>query len=140
MPLSDPVKRKQYNSIWRWKNWGIICDDFDKLYDKYINTTHCEICKVELCEGNHGSNKKAIDHDHITGKVRYICCHSCNMNTIKMTHKNNVLGEKNITLTKKGQFVFRKQVKGKKICKYFNNINDAIEFREKASVNILTDC
>lgn len=61
-----------------WKQWGIISDDYDKLYTKWKTTTHCEACNVELIEGNKGQNKKVIDHDHKTGQFRNIVCNRCN--------------------------------------------------------------
>jgi hypothetical protein len=63
-----------------WKQWGIISDDYDKLYNKWKETNHCEVCNVELIEGNKGQNKKAIDHDHKTGLFRNIVCNRCNVN------------------------------------------------------------
>ena len=71
---------KKSNKISKWKQMGIICDDFSILYDKYKNTTNCEECNVELCEGNNGINKKTLDHDHETGVFRNIICHRCNVN------------------------------------------------------------
>ena len=126
-----PYKDYKEDVLWRWKQRGIISDDWDKLYQRYLDTTHCERCNVELVLGNLGSNKKAIDHNHVSGEVRYICCHSCNMNTEKMTYKNNKLTEKNITLNKRGRYVFRKQVNGKKYSKNFKTLEDAIAFRNR---------
>ena len=130
MPLTDPIKRKEYNSIWRWKNtYKIDCDDFKELYKRYNDTTHCELCEIELCEGNHGSNKKAIDHDHITNKVRHICCHSCNMN-MKLTYKSNKTGHSNITYNKRdSKYVFRKQIKGKTHSRNFDTLEEALEYK-----------
>ena len=62
-----------------WKRSGIIHHDFDELYQMYLDTKNCDICKVELCEGNFGSNKRVLDHDHSTGEVRNILCHTCNV-------------------------------------------------------------
>lgn len=62
-----------------WKQMGVISDDYDVLYTKYKETTHCEECNVELVEGNKGKNKKALDHDHKTGAFRNIVCCGCNV-------------------------------------------------------------
>ena len=70
---------KKSSRIWGWKKSGVIHHDFDELYQMYIDTKNCDICKVELCEGNFGSNKRVLDHDHSTGEVRNILCHTCNV-------------------------------------------------------------
>jgi hypothetical protein len=70
---------KKSARISNWKLWGIISDDYDALYTKWKETTHCEECDVELIEGNEGKHKKVIDHDHKTGLVRNIVCNSCNV-------------------------------------------------------------
>ena len=127
-----PYKNYKDDVIWRWKNYGIITDDWDVLYKRYVETSNCEICNISLVSGNLGGNKKAIDHNHTTGAVRYICCHSCNMNTEKMTHKNNKLGERNIYFVKKkNRYIARKQSKGKVVYrKIFKTLDEAISFRD----------
>ena len=61
-----------------WKYNGLICEDYDKLYELYINTWECDNCGIELVEGNYGSNKKCMDHNHKTGIFRNILCNKCN--------------------------------------------------------------
>ena len=63
-----------------WKHRGVICDNFDELYEKYINTEFCEFCNVELTEDkNNTKTTRCLDHDHETGLFRNIVCHSCNV-------------------------------------------------------------
>lgn len=64
--------------------------DYDETYEKYMNTTHCELCNIELITGNKGSNKKVLDHDHLSGYVRFVCCNKCNI-YIRKTDMNKQL-------------------------------------------------
>ena len=64
--------------ITRMKQTGIISDDYEALYEKFKNATHCEECNVELISGMRGANKKCTDHDHKTGLFRAIICNTCN--------------------------------------------------------------
>lgn len=67
-------KRKKSQRIRQWKKYGVVCEDWDKLYDIYINTKTCDICDVEFVEGI----KKCLDHDHEEGYFRGILCNECN--------------------------------------------------------------
>ena len=69
---------KKSHRISYWKQSGLICGDFDSLYDKYINCKNCEVCDVELVEGMYGANKRCLDHSHKTGLFRNILCNTCN--------------------------------------------------------------
>ena len=67
--------------ISHWKNYGLIDsnnDKYEKLYNLYLNTNECNICKYEFDK----SNVKNMDHCHSTGLFRQILCHRCN------THDN----------------------------------------------------
>ena len=66
--------------IKNWKKRGVKSDDYSSLYEHYINCNKCEICSIELREGNYGANKKCLDHDHETGEFRNVLCNSCNLN------------------------------------------------------------
>ena len=57
-------------------------DDWDSLYERYITTSNCELCGVELIAGKK-SNSRSLDHDHSitdSDNVRYVLCHRCNSN------------------------------------------------------------
>ena len=54
--------------------YGISLDDYNEMFIQQNGC--CKIC------GNHQSEFErgfAVDHDHITGKVRGLLCHKCNM-------------------------------------------------------------
>lgn len=70
------------NRISQWKVRGIISDDFDALYERYINTKFCELCSVELTTDKRKDRKlttRCLDHCHESGLVRNILCNSCNI-------------------------------------------------------------
>jgi len=70
---------KKKTTIANWKHNGLICDNYEELYNKYINTWECDNCGVELVSGMYGNNKRCMDHCHKTGKFRNILCNTCNI-------------------------------------------------------------
>ena len=49
----------------------------EEWYDKYLDSTHCELCGIKFINNN-GSNQKCFDHDHYTNLARNIICKTCN--------------------------------------------------------------
>ena len=90
MPYKNPEDKKEWNKtesgiksnrISTWKSYkGMSSQDhnWDEIYITYVSTDLCDYCDVELVEGSYGSNKKCLDHHHITGEIRGILCHTCN--------------------------------------------------------------
>ena len=117
MPYKDPIKKKKYTKINTWKSSGLI-GDYEAIYNRYINTSNCDLCNVFL-EGK-GINRKCMEHNHTTGEFRNIVCHKCNMNkSDNKKQKNNISGYKNILYNKtRKHWIYEKVFKGKLIKKY----------------------
>ena len=75
--------KRKTRRICDWQRYGVIPpveNDWEGLYEYFINTKNCEDCGVELDEGgSSGKKKKCIDHCHITGMYRGVVCNSCNI-------------------------------------------------------------
>ena len=79
----DAIKKYRENNhnkfiISDWKRNGVKSDNYDLLYEKWINTKNCENCNVVLTTGKRVSTSKCLDHSHITGEFRNILCCACN--------------------------------------------------------------
>ena len=59
---------------WQWKQRGLITDNFDEIYNRYINSSQCERCETPY----KNSKDRNMDHCHLTGEFRNILCHKCN--------------------------------------------------------------
>ena len=86
-------KRHKSNTKSMWKRRGLICDDPDEIYERYLLSTHCEKC------GNEYENRRdrCMDHCHSTGEFRNILCNDCNRRTDRTDNTNNTSGHANIS-------------------------------------------
>ncbi len=72
--------RKKSHRIYYWKRRGVICDDWDVLYERYLNTEFCELCNIKLTEDKTNTKTtRCLDHDHNTGEFRNVVCWLCNI-------------------------------------------------------------
>ena len=78
-------KGKKFYTIRNWKSRGIICDDYDKVYDEYINTTECQLCNNTFKD----STERCLDHCHESGKIRNILCRACNTRDYRPVYDRN---------------------------------------------------
>ena len=69
------MSRSKYFTIYNWRRRGLIYDDYDELYEVYINTMGCQHCQIEFTK----NNRRCLDHNHETGLFRKIVCHRCNV-------------------------------------------------------------
>tara|TARA_R110001599_G_scaffold5223_1_gene26264 strand:+ start:82 stop:507 length:426 start_codon:yes stop_codon:yes gene_type:complete len=116
--LNNPKRMKKYK-IQSWKNQGLISNDFDSIYTRYINSTNCK-----KCGHDYSYYKKCMDHCHITGAFRNILCHSCNMND----NSKNTSGYANIC--KNGDYwVYNRKFKHKNHRKGFKTKSEAIIYK-----------
>ena len=79
-------KRHKYHkkeTIYNWKKRGLLETwyyTYDKLYDYYMKTTHCENCNITLTiDKSRKSTTKCMHHIHKTGEFEMIVCHCCNI-------------------------------------------------------------
>ena len=90
---NNPEKFHKTHTISHWKHQGLIDDDYEKIYNKVMNTDYCERCNCKLTGGKPPTNTtKCMDHNHETGKFRNVLCLSCNSSLPKQTKKikNNI--------------------------------------------------
>ena len=71
------LKFNKTNTLYNWKKYGIISNDWDKTYQYYINCTHCEWCDEPFDK----SANRCLDHDHNINddvNIRGVLCRGCN--------------------------------------------------------------
>lgn len=86
---SQRCKKQALDARWRAKSpgymrqylYGVTPEQYAELLDQQGN--RCAICRTDAPGGKGGWH---VDHDHATGRVRGLLCHSCN---IMLGHAND---------------------------------------------------
>ena len=68
-----------------WKSRGLVMDNFEEIFDRYMKTTNCDRCNIELTTRDNPPKMttKCMDHQHQTGLFRNILCTKCNWIIVK---------------------------------------------------------
>ena len=111
-----------------WKYKGLITDDFDSIYNRYITSKNCEKCGAEYKR----RRDRCMDHCHSTGAFRNILCRACNNSTDVQMRSDNTSGFTHIktNINKRlniEYWVIEITSKGKNYYKNLNKKNNTIE-------------
>ena len=125
-------QKKHYErTIYNWKKYGVICDDFNKLYEHHMSIDNCKLCKIEF-NSDIRNQWRCLDHDHKTGLYRQTICHKCNRYFDTSISCRNITGHKNISFyTKRQDYVYEKMINGKRTKTYFKTLEEAVDFKNK---------
>lgn len=89
----------QQRASWLKKNYNITIEQYDEMLKKQNNA--CAIClKPESRLNIKGTVQAlAVDHEHVTGKIRGLLCLRCNRYLVGVGNENNIESlRKNIDL------------------------------------------
>ena len=70
------AKNKDKYADYRLKQFGLTLESYEELFAKQNGA--CAICRSTDAKGPRGTSRLAVDHDHVTGKIRGLLCSSCN--------------------------------------------------------------
>ncbi len=66
--------KKQAKKYWMVKRYGVTPEEFDRMFRD--QGCVCACCGTDKPGHKHGW---IIDHDHVTGEIRGVVCHGCNV-------------------------------------------------------------
>jgi Recombination endonuclease VII len=83
----DKERRRAYQRNFDLKrNYGITIDDYNQMFIDQRGC--CAICETPQYQTN---KRLHVDHDHVTGKVRGLLCHNCNLTLGRLKENIDVL-------------------------------------------------
>ena len=106
-----------------WRRFGLILsskEEGDEIYDRYINSTHCEKCGNEYKSTRDRHMDHAHEIDNKYGWFRNVLCQSCNLKRSKIRSDNTsgypgIYKCLNKTCTQGYYWDFRVYINGKQI-------------------------
>lgn len=72
-----------------WKKRGVIHQDFDLLYQSYLEAAICGRCNIPF-NNTVKATSRCLDHNHTTGEVRAFLCNICNWTHMREQRKPKV--------------------------------------------------
>jgi hypothetical protein len=71
----NPRKKKDYDLK---SKYGLTLAEFSRLHERQRG--QCKICRRPICKQTTSTKRRAavVDHDHRTGEIRGLLCHTCN--------------------------------------------------------------
>lgn len=86
-----PERAREQWRLGRLARFGITPEDYDRMLAEQGGL--CAVCRQpETQRANNGHPKMlAVDHDHITGQVRGLCCAACNVGLGNFRHDPELL-------------------------------------------------
>jgi len=123
---NNKEKSKKSDKISQWKQKGLISENYDQIYQLWLDSTHCDKCG---CDYN--GTIKDMEHCHTTGRFRAIVCHKCNMNMLdKKKRTDNTSGHRNISYCKYyNKYKYSKTYYGKLLRKQFKTKVNCLCFK-----------
>tara|TARA_R100000541_G_C1840906_1_gene75892 strand:+ start:95 stop:529 length:435 start_codon:yes stop_codon:yes gene_type:complete len=123
---SQTPKGRKSSTIRSWKTGGLI-GDYDAIYERYINTTHCDDCKIVLATDGQSRTTRCMDHNHKTGEFRNVLCKKCNSS--KRENQKNKSGHRGVYY-----------IKGKNLWMYQKRVDNKIKYQKrcKCKITLLT--
>jgi hypothetical protein len=124
MNINSHLDKNQYkiNKKKSWKQKKILFndnEDFDYWFNRYFNSTKCEICSKEYPN----TIDRCLDHNHNDGKPRNILCKCCNLRKFDRKHYRNLLNNRYIYYDpNKDIYIFDKRNKNIRVLKYSKNL------------------
>lgn len=75
---AHPEEVRAANRVQRMRRYGLTVAEYEAMLAAQAG--RCACCrKIETHRGRNGEvSRLAVDHDHVTGSVRALLCHSCN--------------------------------------------------------------